>query len=516
MCRGTCQVGSNATSVSNQKAHLVMVEDSPTQAARLKFQLEGQGYRVRVANRGEQAIELCKEESPDLLITDVTMPGMDGYELCRLIKADEVMRGIPVMLLTGLSDPQDIIWGLEAGADCYLTKPYTDEELFNRIEFVLDNVSSEELMNAEETEPIKVTFLGQSHTITSTRKQMLNLLLSTYESAARRNEHLDKAQLKMKIDLKETQRRAEMAEASLTVAQAQLEEGEEAWVEVVKQIPLPLFVYDDGSLVQYSEPAAADSGKYDALEKLKATGLKYESTEVEISGVDLTLVTLSPETGGEPQASAAPAPTAHSGEQLPPQLKRAFLERISAAIHQPLAEAERAQDDLEKIKVSLRKLQTLDLLQWESLEYHLDQGEIDLKESVDQAVDSYVLQALAAGRGQTIKSGELPEAKVLGDKDRLSQAVGEVLENALKYGPENSEVEVGLRKVNDTWEIFVSDKGSGPAAEVSGNLGQPFTAGGGGGLGLGLAYAKKVCLSHKGELVLSTDNGCTVGLRVPA
>lgn len=497
-----------------------MVEDSPTQAARLKFQLEGQGYRVRVANRGEQAIELCQEEAPDLLITDVTMPGMDGYELCRAVKSDEGMRIIPVMLLTGLSDPQDIIWGLEAGADCYLTKPYTDEELFNRIEFVLANVSSDELEDAAETEPIDVTFLGQSHVITSTRKQMLNLLLSTYESAARRNEHLDKNQLKMKIDLKESERRAEMAEASLTIAQAQLEESEEGWKELVTALPLPVFVFEDEDLVCHSKAGESMVSEGVSLESLRAGGVS--ESEIEVAGSDLRLL-------ASFDGSSAPAP-APSSASLPSEssetiemsaaLKRAFVEKFSAAVSHHLddtrTQLDQPEADLEKVKAALSKVATTDLLRWESLDFQLNQQEQNLKELVVSAVDSHVLQSVAIAQGQSLKVAELPDATFVGDGARVTEALREVMDNALRFGPHNSEVEVTLSKEDETWVITVTDQGSGPPDELKADFLKPFYASSQGGLGLGLTYAQQVCKSHGGELKTSADKGFAVSLCLSA
>ena len=199
----------------SKEPSLVIVEDSPTQAARLKHVLTKQNYQVRLADRAQAALTLCREEAPQLLISDIAMPEMDGFELCRAIKGDATLKEIPVMLLTGLSDPEDIVWGLEAGADCYLTKPYSDEDLIDRIEFVLSNVQAEEELDESETTPLMVNFLGRTHVIRSSRKQVLNLLLSTYESAARRNKQLNKEQLKLKIDARDAVRRAEEAESKL-------------------------------------------------------------------------------------------------------------------------------------------------------------------------------------------------------------------------------------------------------------------------------------------------------------
>src|SRR5882724_9600037 len=91
---------------------ILVVEDSPTQAQQLQHILEQQGYRVTTAANGQQALKAAQNHKPTLIISDVVMPEMDGYELCRRVKADPTLSDIPVILVTTLSDPRDVIRGL--------------------------------------------------------------------------------------------------------------------------------------------------------------------------------------------------------------------------------------------------------------------------------------------------------------------------------------------------------------------------------------------------------------------
>ena len=118
---------------------IVIAEDSLTQSESLKYVLEGFGYRVLIGNNGEIALLLIKKEKPLLVITDIIMPVMDGYELCRYIKADKNLNDVPVILLTSLADATDVIKGLESGADSYIMKPFTEKYLLSRINNVLKN-----------------------------------------------------------------------------------------------------------------------------------------------------------------------------------------------------------------------------------------------------------------------------------------------------------------------------------------------------------------------------------------
>ena len=116
---------------------ILIVEDSPTQAAQLRAILEDADLDVVHAPDAESALGQLARTSVDLVISDIVMPGMSGYELCGAIKATH--RALPVMLLSTLNEPMDIIRGLECGADNFLTKPYKAEQLLARVQTILQN-----------------------------------------------------------------------------------------------------------------------------------------------------------------------------------------------------------------------------------------------------------------------------------------------------------------------------------------------------------------------------------------
>jgi CheY-like chemotaxis protein len=125
--------------LTDTQVNILIVEDSPTQTKLLRFILEGNGYIVNSANNGAKALECVRQRKPNLIITDIVMPEMDGFALCKAIKSDPDLKSIPIMLLTSLSDPQDVIKGLQAGADNFLTKPYEDTFLISRIQYIFEN-----------------------------------------------------------------------------------------------------------------------------------------------------------------------------------------------------------------------------------------------------------------------------------------------------------------------------------------------------------------------------------------
>ena len=176
-----------------EKTHtLLIAEDSAVQRVVLQRLLKRSGYHLLSAKDGLEGLALVRIHRPSLVISDITMPNMDGYALCQAIKQDPDLRHIPVLLLTGLDDSREVIHGLVAGADCYLTKPVDDTYLLEQIRFLLG--LSEEERGSGGPEGMTVSFGGESYAIRAGRRQTMNLLLSTYENAVRKNRELVQAQ----------------------------------------------------------------------------------------------------------------------------------------------------------------------------------------------------------------------------------------------------------------------------------------------------------------------------------
>ncbi|PLX31085.1 MAG: hypothetical protein C0600_06605 [Ignavibacteria bacterium] len=175
---------------------ILVVEDSPTQALKLKYILEKQEYAVRLAVNGREGLEAIEQRRPTMVISDVLMPEMDGYEFCSTIKNDDDLKDIPVILLTTLSDPQDIIRGLESGADNFLNKPYSEEALMSRIKYILINMDVRS--RTRTGMGIEIYFANKKHYLTSERIQIIDLLLSTYENAVEKNRELEQTNKKLR------------------------------------------------------------------------------------------------------------------------------------------------------------------------------------------------------------------------------------------------------------------------------------------------------------------------------
>ncbi len=119
------------------KEKILIVDDEQDLVKLIRYHLEKDGYKVISAYNGEDALFLARREKPELLILDLMLPGMDGLEVCKKIKADEELTHIAIVMLTARGEESDITVGLRLGADDYVTKPFSPKELVARVQAVL-------------------------------------------------------------------------------------------------------------------------------------------------------------------------------------------------------------------------------------------------------------------------------------------------------------------------------------------------------------------------------------------
>ena len=112
---------------------IMVVDDSPTERAFMEGVLKKRGYEVLLVDSGEQAIERSKSDRPDLILMDVVMPGLNGFQATRAISRDPDTRAIPIILCTSKSQETDKIWGMRQGARDYIVKPVNRDELLEKI-----------------------------------------------------------------------------------------------------------------------------------------------------------------------------------------------------------------------------------------------------------------------------------------------------------------------------------------------------------------------------------------------
>jgi two-component system phosphate regulon response regulator PhoB len=135
------------------KEHILVVEDEDDIQELVRYNLAKEGYRVIQALSGEEGFKAAKSSNPDLIVLDLMLPGLDGLEVCRLLKADPKTSHTPIVILTAKGEEADVVTGLELGADDYITKPFSPKVLVARLRAVLRRKARE---SVDEAAPLKI------------------------------------------------------------------------------------------------------------------------------------------------------------------------------------------------------------------------------------------------------------------------------------------------------------------------------------------------------------------------
>lgn len=454
-----------------QEPTILIVEDSPTQAEQLKFILERRGYRVSAARNGQDALAAMEEHSPSLVISDIIMPQMDGYQLCGYIKQDARHKNIPVILLTSLSDPVDVVRGLECGADNFIFKPYEEDHLLARIAYMLAN---RHLRENESTQMgVEITFAGRRFFITSDRLQILNLLLSTYEAAVQRNRELTSARDELRQLNEGLEGRVRERTAALQAEVAERKRKEEE----VRRLNAEL-----------------EQRVLERTAKLEAANQELEAFSYSVSH-DLR------------------APLRHIN---------GFVNLLVESPENVLPERSRRYLDI--IVKATRKMGQLidDLLIFSRMtRAELSMRAVALEELVEEARQT--LEHELSGRNIIWRIGPLPV--VQGDRSLLLQVFVNLIGNAVKYSRTRDPAEIEIVAETNTADevvIRVSDNGVGFDMEYAGKLfgvfqrlhrEEEFE-----GTGIGLANVRRIISRHGGRTWAEgqVDGGASFYFSLPA
>ena len=442
------------------KIKVLIAEDSVTQAMQLQHILEKNGYDVTVVSNGGEALRSIKKSKPLIVISDIIMPEMDGYELCRQIKANESYGGdISVILLTALSQPQAVIWALQCGADKFLTKPYNENHLISTIQHLNENLKRQD----PPQKGIDIAYSGETYFIDSTRSQIINLLLSTYETAVTKNLELSEAQNELErlnkgleeiVNKRTVVLRAEINERK--VAEAALQ----ASIDEVKTMSQQLLQAE--KLATMGE--LASSIAHELNNPLATVSLRVESLVAQTTGDD---------------------PRRRELEIIGKE-----IERMSNLVSNLLQFSRRSQPQISTVNVSDEIEKTLELVH-----YHLRK------------------QNIAVAR-EFKPEGPLIHA----DRQQMRQLFLNLFTNAGDAMPEGGTLTISVTNRPEEKEICIeiADTGVGIPPEILPKVLEAFytTKPEGKGTGLGLAICRRIAQAHNGTLNITSEGGPGKGTRV--
>lgn len=431
---------------------ILIVEDSLTQVERLRQILEKNRHSVSIARNGKEALDLIRQRPPSIVISDVLMPEMDGYELCRRMRAEPELKNLPVILLTSLSDPKDVVRALECGADNFIMKPYDESDLLSSINSIVASLA--ERVDDSASKPIDVFFSGLHYSVISSRRQALNLLLSTYETAVKQNLELIKTRNQLKSLNEELERKVEERTAALKA-----EIAERTWAE-----------NEIGKLNQELESRVAErTGELRSLnEELEAftysVSHDLRAPVRSLQGFSKMLVD---------DYAAGLDPTAQT-----------YLKRISGA-------GERMSQLIDDLLNLFRVTRS-----------ELKRTSVDLTGLARNLIE----ELRRSEPGRSVEFSVAPNLVADADPRLLRIVIENLLGNAWKFsrGVEHARIELGVTIQNGTSLYFIRDNGAGFDMSYAHRLFGPFqrlhTSEQFEGTGIGLATVQRIVRRHGGKI----------------
>ncbi|MDA0977373.1 MAG: response regulator transcription factor [Proteobacteria bacterium] len=159
---------------------IVVIEDEPDIVEVVSYNLKREGFNVISVDRGDEGLNVIRNQSPNLIILDLMLPGMDGLSICQQVKSDPIVRDIPIIIISAKGEESDVVIGLELGADDYLSKPFSPRELLARVKAVLRRGPTKDDQNKERI-VIQDLVIDVSRHEASVKGELLNLTATEFK-----------------------------------------------------------------------------------------------------------------------------------------------------------------------------------------------------------------------------------------------------------------------------------------------------------------------------------------------
>ena len=496
----------------SRRARLLVVEDDARMARVLQLLLSDR-WDVELASNGKSALALALRTPPDLVLTDLVLPGMDGFELTRELRAAPATRAVPVVVLSGLTEEKDRLRALEAGANDFLIKPFSERELFLRVTTHLEMAALRRESAVRETEAHVRLILGGA----------LDAVVST-----------DAADV---IHYWNPQ-------AERTFGWTAAEALGKRFGELVLP-PEPRQDYDrdrDRFLATGEAPSVNQRIEVEGQRKdgsrlpleLAVTAVKaWETWSFNVFARDIT---------ERRRADEERAQLLQKAQEVG-RAKDEFLALLSHELRTPLSaivgwahmlrtseldEATRARaietiDRNAKLQNQLIE-DILDVSRIVAGKFHVERRSVDLAKVVEAARDTVAPMA-ASRKVELAVSAGAPSLLTIGDPDRLQQVAWNLLSNAIKFSPPGARVTIELARRAEFFEMTVRDLGAGIDPAFLPHMFERFRQGADpgakrhGGLGLGLSIVRHIVEMHDGTVEAHSEGsgrGATFIVRLPA
>lgn len=539
---------------------LLLVEDSPVQAREISLFLQGEGYVVDIAPTGEQGLEQLKRSHYDLLLCDLHLPGANGFDICRQVKAQASSAKLPVVLLTRWADPLNVLRGMEAGADGFISKGQRRAEIVHRVRRVIERSRQAQHSDTGKT---RVVFLDTEFELSARREQLLEVLLAGFEDTVYLNGKFEEEMTKRLAAQaaereKDAQYRAIFESANDAIvtidergiiisANPTTEEvfgytlPEVIGHSVSRLIPSPHREQHDDYIAQYV--ATGVGGDVIGIRR-EVTGQRKDGTlaslDLSVSAIvldDRRLFT------GILRDITSRKNAERMLEQYSQELKRsnAELEQYAYVVSHDLKEPLRMvtsftnllEEELRKglsndarrymrfVSDGAGRMRTMieDLLDYSRVgRGDMEMEATDLTEAVATALENLAISIQESG--VEVQIGELPP--VSGVPSLLLRLFQNLIGNAIKFrGDRKPVIQIGAEQDGETWKLFVRDNGIGIESQHLERVFQVFQRlhrrDEYEGSGIGLAVCRKIVERHGGQLWVESvkDEGSTFWLTFP-